>query len=38
MLTPEEARRELDFAAEKMPGSWGRHSISVAENAGVSLI
>lgn len=33
MLTPEEARRELDLAAEKMPGPWVQHSISVAENA-----
>ncbi len=38
MLTPEEARRELDLVAEKMPGPWVRHSISVAENTSLSLI
>ena len=38
MLTPEEARRELDLATEKMPGLWVWHSISVAENAGLIAV
>lgn len=38
VLTPEEARRELDLAAEKMPGPWMWHSISVAENAGLIAV
>ena len=38
MLTPEEAGRELDLAAEKTPGPWVRHSISVADNAGLIAV
>lgn len=33
MLKPTEAEKELELAAQLMPGPWVRHSIAVADNA-----
>ena len=33
MLTPDNARKELELAAQLNPGPWEQHSISVANNA-----
>ena len=33
MLTPDDARKELELAAQLNPGPWEQHSLSVAHNA-----
>ena len=33
MLKPTEAEKELELAAQLMPGPWVRHSMAVADNA-----